>query len=94
MLYTKTLNGIKYIRQHWTERFYVLVYEGERCPRFYLPTYRKYDACCYIAWIIPLAPFVLLGMALYSAFWIMWKDLVTIISMWVEQAKLLSELKK
>ncbi len=62
-------NVWKYTRQKWQEFFVIVcqmeyltrtVHQGTRLPPFYLPVYRKYETNAIIAWIFPLAPFVLI----------------------------------
>lgn len=65
---------IRYIRKRWHEWLWLYVAEEECCPPFYLPVYRKMDRHGFIAWITPLAPFILLVVALHFAFISFWRD--------------------
>ena len=76
-----------YIREHWHEWLWVFVSTGEARPRFYLPVYRTETKFGYVSWILPLAPFVLILVALYNAFFIFWKDCVWAIGQWRMERK-------
>ena len=76
-----------YIREHWHEWLWLFVSEvgaGETCPHFYLPVYRSDMRAGFVAWIIPLAPFVLVTVALYRAFWTFWRDCLWAVERWKE----------
>src|SRR5687767_5099119 len=62
-----------YIREHWHEWLWLFVAEGEACPHFYLPVYRTDMRFGFVAWIIPLAPFVLAAVAFHLAQCTFWR---------------------
>ncbi len=68
---------ITYKRESWKEWFRVLVTMGMCAPRFYLPVNREWSANRIIAWIFPLAPFVLLWLIVKNIAWSLWRDLMT-----------------
>lgn len=82
MLYTQKDKIVLYVREHWHEWLWIFISEGEAIPHFYLPTHRVIDRYGVIVWIIPLAPFVLLYMALRAGFLIFWRDCVYMIQRW------------
>jgi hypothetical protein len=56
--------------------------DGYAVPHFYLPTHRKETQFGFFAWIIPLAPFVLFGIAAWRAFLAFWRDCMWAIDRW------------
>ena len=73
-----------YTREKLSEWFWIFVSEGESCPYWYLPVYRSFMRHGHYAMPTPIAPFGLLALALYAAFWSFWKDVVYIVSKWVD----------
>lgn len=73
---------VSYIRERWHEWLWVEVSEGYAVPHFYLPTYRHKHKLSMVCWIIPLAPFVLVFVALKEAFWHFWMDCVWMVDKW------------
>lgn len=55
---------------------------GTSRRRFHLPTHRHLNRMGYQTWIMPLAPFVIVGMAARNAFFAFWHDIVASISEW------------
>lgn len=78
----KVFRSYKYIRERWTEYFWLFVREGEAIPYFYLPVYRAYAQNGCYNMPTPLAPFGLVIIASYFALWSFWKDVVTMVSKW------------
>ena len=74
--------SIKYIREHWHEWLWLFVGEGQAVPHFYLPTHRDYQRAGFIAWIMPLAPFVLFFVALWRGFINFWSDCIWAVERW------------
>lgn len=82
---------IDIIRDNWKEYLWVFVewcYILDRVERgrsvrwFMLPVYRQYDRAGWVCWIIPLAPFVLVFVAVLRAFRALWADLIYTIEEW------------
>lgn len=76
--------SVKYIREHWHEWLWIDIDigQGYAIPHFYLPTHKRAYSHSMVCWIIPLAPFVLLAIALYRALWEFWKDCVWMVKEW------------
>ena len=81
--------GVRYIftRENWKEwfRYFRVIYsveEGGQYPKFYLPVVRDYHRVGYTCWIMPLAPFVLVVVALTRALRQFWFYLVDVIDKW------------
>lgn len=74
--------GGRYVRENWKEWFVVEVAEGLRRPPFYLFTHYRWDRRTYYAWIFPLAPIILLLVALGAGFYSVWEDLVRAVGCW------------
>ena len=89
-----TNNGdvtITYTRENWKEwfRYFGVIYEcgeWEVYPKFYLPVSRDYAKNGYTFWIMPLAPFALIFIALTRASKQFWFDLVDCIDKWKRKA--------
>lgn len=78
---------VTHTRENWKEwfRFFKVIHEvgeGGCYPRFYLPVYRDYPRGDYMCWIIPLAPFVLVTVAIKRALYQVWCELISIIDKW------------
>ena len=63
----------------WLTRY---VPYGEIRPLFFLPTEQKRDRAGYQAWIMPLAPIVIVLVALRHALLTFWHDVFEVVSMW------------
>lgn len=77
--------SIRYIREHWHEWLWIFISEGEACPHFYLPVYRTEYRHGYIAWVIPLAPFIVVIVALNAAFHVFWRDCIWVVGRWKKE---------
>jgi hypothetical protein len=58
---------------------------GNCRPLFFLPTERKHDRAGYQAWIMPLAPIVMVLVALRRAALVFCQDVFEVVSMWEEE---------
>lgn len=84
---TQVKRAVRYIREHWHEWLWLYVEEGEAYPRFYLPTHRCFMRHATVAWIIPLAPFVLFLVSLHAAFKVFWSDCIQMVDRWRKEVK-------
>lgn len=89
MIANRTKKGIKYVREKWTEYFWVHVSKtliqrkemGMRVPRFYLPVKWIPVSNIVECWIFPIAPFAILYYLISGAVIKIWRDLIELIDL-------------
>ena len=92
MLVTKSNSGkITFTRESWKEWFYIVISstyiayeleEGARIAPFYLPVYRREEMDAWVCFLTPIAPFVLILVAMKRGITSFWRDLVFTVHEW------------